>query len=89
MRYVLLILIFASCRERNCNESLYMERWQDADQKFNNFRRDTSAMKRAIEEMREDTMFVLVGNIRFSVKKIPSEIQWRNDSIIITPAVAP
>lgn len=89
MKYLLLILVFAACRQRNCDERVYIERWQEAEHKLNNFKRDSNAMKAAIEEMRQDSMFVMVGNMRFSVAKLPTEVIWRNDSIIITPAIAP
>jgi hypothetical protein len=89
MKYLLLIVLFAACRQDRCHESLYIERWNDTQQAFNNFKRDTNAMKAAIEEMRQDTMFVMIGDMRFALSKKPTEVQWRNDSIIITPAVAP
>jgi hypothetical protein len=90
MKYIILILLFAACKTHDrCDERLYIERWQEASERLNNFRRDSNAMKAALAEMRQDTCFVMVGQIRFALKKMPTEAQWRNDSIIITPALAP
>lgn len=89
MKYLLLIFLFSCRNDHRCDESLYIDKWNESEQRLRIFKNDSNAMKAAINEMRTDTSFVLVGSMRFSIAKLPTEVTWRNDSIIITPAIPP
>jgi exopolyphosphatase/pppGpp-phosphohydrolase len=86
MRLLLLLaflLALASCTHK-CREDAYIERWLLSENKYDQLLGDTARMKQIIEEMRQDSMHITFGGLRFKVPKYNSQLRMNDDSIIIT-----